>query len=152
MRSMLNFLSLKSVVVVAFEFGQESAHTFSDYRENIDSYVENMNAIFTQVNQWCEENDVKLSVSVPMNLADKNAKVLKKLKIKTYIMAYENVDQKKLLKRTEKLRNILKDNFVWVLRLSDFENVEILNTALNELYKHGITEISYYDVSMLLKK
>ncbi|RRJ91169.1 hypothetical protein EG240_06600 [Paenimyroides tangerinum] len=127
-------------------------HTFSDYRENIDSYVENMNTIFTLVNQWCEDNDVKLSVSVPMNLTEKNAKVLKKLNIKTYIMAYENVDQKKLLKRTEKLRNILKENFVWVLRLSDFENVEILNTALNELHNHGITEISYYDLSVLLNK
>lgn len=125
-------------------------HTFSDYRENLDSYVDNMNTIFTQVNQWCEENKVKLSVSVPMNLTEKNAKVLKKLKIKTYIMAYENVDQNKLLKRTEKLRNILKENFVWVLRLSDFENVDHLNIALKELHDHEISEIGFYDLSVLL--
>lgn len=125
-------------------------HTFSDYRENMDSYVENMNTIFTQVNQLCNENNMQLSVSVPMNLTEKNAKVLRKLKIKTYIMAYENVDQNKLLKRTEKLRNILKDNFVWVLRLSDFKNDEELKMALKELKNQGITEISYYDVSALL--
>lgn len=123
-------------------------HTYEDYHENKATYINNMNNIYKKINNWCKSKSLNLSVSIPMHLPEENAKVLAKEKIDVYIMAYENVNQKALLNRTETLRKILK-SYVWVLRVNDFKEEKKLNEALLELYKNNVLNIGYYDVSTL---
>lgn len=124
-------------------------HTFEDYKQNKELYVKRMNALYIAANKWSISNNIKLSVSIPMHLPVENAIVLEKNKIKAYVMAYEEVDQTKLINRTKILRETLGENFVWVLRLSDFENDEILKSAEKQLKIYGINKIAYYDFSTL---
>jgi len=124
-------------------------HTFEDYKTNKQFYIDNLNKLFAAAKKWTDTNNKKLSVSIPLNLPTDNAKLLAENNIEAYIMAYENTDQIKLLKRTESLRKILNNNFVWVLRLSDFENQKSVDNAIQDLNKNGIFKIGYYDVSML---
>lgn len=124
-------------------------HTFDDYKENKEKYIQRMNEIYTTAKQWCNKNNVKLSVSVPLHLPTENAIVLARNKIDAYIMAYETTDQIKLLKRTETLRNTLQGGFIWVLRLSDFTNKAMLHKTEEILKNTGIERIGYYDFSAL---
>lgn len=124
-------------------------HTFDDYKENKEKYIERMNQIYAQAQAWCGKNNIKLSVSIPLHLPIENATFLSENKIEAYIMAYETTDQLKLLNRTKTLRNVLEGNFIWVLRLSDFTNEKMLNTAEITLKENGVDRIGYYEFSAL---
>lgn len=125
-------------------------HTFADYQENKQKYIFNLNTIYTKVKQWCELNNLQLSVSIPMHLPKENAIVLKENNISAFIMAYENLNHTKLLNRTKELREILKDNYVWVFKLNDFNGISEVEKIVKDLKNNGINEIGYYDVSTLL--
>ena len=124
-------------------------HTFDDYRENIDKYTERMNIIFKETRLWCDNHNMGLSVSAPMHLPLENASVLKAEGVDTYIMAYENSNQLKLLNRTINLRNLLGDNTAWAIRISDFNSPEEMNRELDLLPSSNIRKIAYYDCSSL---
>lgn len=123
-------------------------HTFDDYKENITVYTKRMIRLFDLAHNWCKENSVRLSVSVPMNLPLETAQFLASAKIKTHIMAYEVKNQEKLLERTKKLRTVLEDNYIWVLRVSDFSEEE-LKEAERFLISQGIDKIGYYELSTI---
>lgn len=122
-------------------------HTFSDYKENIGTYTQRMNRIYKIAHQWCLQNNKTLSVSIPMHLPIENAQFLAEHKIKAYIMAYDNKNQLRLLEHTENLRNIIENQYVWVLKLVNFENKEEILQIENELKSNGIENIAYYDFS-----
>lgn len=123
--------------------------TFDDYKTRKEFYELRMNEIYSTTQQWAQQNNLKCSVSVPMSLPIGNATFLTQNNITAYIMAYEETEQSRLLKRTEKLREALQDNFVWVLRLTDFSTTEMLQEAQENLKAAGVTNIAYYDFSAL---
>lgn len=127
-------------------------HTLEDYKKNTKSYTTKMNLIFLTAKQFCEQNNLKLGVSIPMHLPTENADFLKLNEIETYIMAYENINQNTLLKRTNALRSSLDGYYTWVIRLSDFRNTSELKIALKELKNQKFSKIGYYDLSALLKE
>lgn len=126
-------------------------HTFSDYKENSTLYSERMNNIYSTATQWCNLKGIPLSVSIPLNLPLANAVFLANNNVTAYIMAYENTDQQKLLHRTELLRSTLQNNFVWVLRVSDFSTRQDLLNSVSFLKANGISRIALYDFSTVTK-
>lgn len=122
-------------------------HTFSDYKANIPWYTERMNSIYDTAKQWCDFKNIHLTVSIPMHLPIENAEFLAANNITPYIMAYENTNQQKLLQRTQVLRSTLQNNYVWVLRVSDFSCQQDLLDEVTYLQTNGVTRIALYDFS-----
>lgn len=126
-------------------------HTFEDYKINRDLYVDRMNLIYRQVKKWCDQNQMELSVSIPMHLPLENALVLKDLGIPGYIMAYETINQDKLLNKTKALRDILDTQLSWVIRVSDFSSLSEIEKVKEVLLSHKINKIGYYDLTEVIK-
>lgn len=84
-----------------------------------------------------------------MHLPIENALILKANNIKSYIMAYGDTDQNKLFDRTKNLRDVLIDNYTWVIRVNDFNSKEHLKLTKEHLNELGIKSVGYYDLSML---
>lgn len=127
-------------------------HTFDDYKENKLQYITNMNLIYEKAYDWCKANNLEFSVSIPMHLPRENVDFLTNLEVKIYVMAYDNIDQKKLLNRTYELRKKIKNQLVWVLKVKDFQDEFTLDKAINTLEENGINNIGLYDVSSLIKR
>lgn len=126
--------------------------TFDDYKSRTAYYANNMNLIYNQAYKVSLDNKLQLSISVPMHLPEQNALELAKLRIPTYIMAYDNVRQGPLLKKTTRLRTILANHYVWVLRLIDFKEATFFKEAINELKNNNVDRIGFYELSELLKQ
>lgn len=122
-------------------------HTFADYKENIPFYTERMDSIYDMAKQWCDPRNMKLTVSIPMHLPLQNATFLANNNITAYIMAYENPDQQKLLTRTQLLRTTLENNYVWVIRVTDFATQQELLDAITYLHANGVPRVALYDFS-----
>src|SRR5690606_29466570 len=122
-------------------------HTFSDYKSNIPFYTARMDSIYDVAKQWCDPRNMKLSVSIPMHLPIQNATFLATNNITAYIMAYESTDQQKLLTRTQLLRTTLGNNYVWVIRVSDFATQQDLLDAVAYLNANGVSRVALYDFS-----
>ncbi|KAA5532068.1 hypothetical protein [Paenimyroides baculatum] len=122
-------------------------HTFADYKANIPFYTARMDSIYDVAKQWCDPRNMKLSVSIPMHLPIQNATFLATNNITAYIMAYENTDQQKLLTRTQLLRTTLGNNYVWVIRVSDFATQQDLLDAVAYLNANGVSRVALYDFS-----
>mgnify|MGYP003575302953 CR=1 FL=1 len=125
-------------------------HTFADYKINIPLYTQRMNDIYQTAVQWCNSKSSTLSVSIPLNLPLQNAQYLASNNITAYIMAYDNTDQQKLLQRSEALRTALNNNYVWVLRVSDFVKQQDLLDAVTYLKANGVSKVAFYDFSNIL--
>lgn len=119
-------------------------HTQKDYRENIENYVQKLNEVYALTEDWCSKYGMSLSVSVPMHLPEENAQFLKTKGIPVYIMAYGEVDQEKLLKRTARLRELLRGQYVWVIRNIDFKDTKTMEAAVSALNAKGIKKIGFY--------
>lgn len=124
-------------------------HTFDDYKANIPFYTARMDSLYDVAKQWCDPRNMKLTVSVPMHLPIQNATFLATNDITAYIMAYENPDQQKLLTRTQLLRATLGNNYVWVLRISDFATQQDLLDAITYLNANGVSRVALYDFSTI---
>jgi len=124
-------------------------HTFEDYKENKDQYINIFSNILIKCKEWSDINNIELSVSIPMHLPIENALILKANNIKSYIMAYGDTDQNKLFDRTKNLRDVLIDNYTWVIRVNDFNSKEHLKLTKEHLNELGIKSVGYYDLSML---
>jgi len=124
-------------------------HTFADYKTNIPFYTARMDSIYDVAKQWCDPRNMKLSVSIPMHLPIQNATFLANNNITAYIMAYENTDQQKLLTRTQLLRTTLGNNYVWVIRVSDFATQQDLLDAVAYLNANGVSRVALYDFSTI---
>lgn len=126
-------------------------HTFADYRKHRNTYIERMNRILKETKHWCTQNNMAMSVSIPMHLPLEVAQILDEEKIDAYIMAYENKDHSKLLRRTVDLRHILRDHAAWTLRVDDFDSVDKLKETTVMLQHYSICNLAYYDCSLLDK-
>lgn len=122
-------------------------HTFADYKANIPFYTARMDSIYDVAKQWCDPRNMKLTVSIPMHLPIQNATFLANNNITAYIMAYENPDQQKLLTRTQLLRATLGNNYVWVIRVSDFATQQDVLNAVAYLNANGVSRVALYDFS-----
>lgn len=110
-----------------------------------------MNILFEESKKWCDEHNISLSVSIPMSTPEETAKLLNNYNIPSYIMGYENNNVSKLLSRTTHLRSLLGNNSAWAVRVSDFDSLADLQKAIRVLQKEGISELAYYDSSLLAK-
>lgn len=124
-------------------------HVLKDYKECIEMYTQRFNRLISLSHSWCEKEQVSLSVSIPMHTASTTAFLLAELNIQSYIMAYENPDQERLLKRTEWLRNILDGQYIWVVRAQDFEDSAHLRSALFLLERHAVHKLGVYDIKAM---
>lgn len=124
-------------------------HTFADYKNNIPFYTQRMDSIYATAKQWCDPRNIKLSVSIPMHLPLQNAAYLANNGITPWIMAYENPDQQKLLQRTQSLRSTLGNNYVWVIRVIDFNTQQEIVDAVAYLHANGVSRVALYDFSTI---
>lgn len=124
-------------------------HTFADYKNNIPFYTQRMDSIYATAKQWCDPRNIKLSVSIPMHLPLQNAAYLASNGITPWIMAYENPDQQKLLQRTQSLRSTLGNNYVWVIRVIDFNTQQEIVDAVAYLHANGVPRVALYDFSTI---
>lgn len=123
-------------------------HTFDDYKENIELYTSRLNTLYETAYNFCTENNLRLSVSIPIQLPKENIETLHRYKIHPYIMAY-NKNQEKLLQKTAALRKTLNGNYTWVIRINDFSSEKELKKVENLLTAQGIKSIGYYELSMI---
>lgn len=122
-------------------------HALSDYKANIELYTERFNAMILLSKQWCDQNNIDLTISIPMHTQASTASLLAQLQIKSYIMAYENPDQDKLLSRTASLRSTLDGLYTWVVRAKDFTDLSHLQSAIAILHQNGVYDLGIYDIS-----
>lgn len=120
---------------------------FDDYKQERETYTRRMNKLYARAADWGKANGVKISVSVPMNLPLETAALLADKDVVVNIMAYENTDQEKLLKRTAELRESLNNNFIWVIRLSDFSTEKEFESAEKVLKNGNVENIGYYKLT-----
>lgn len=122
-------------------------HALSDYKANIELYTTRFNNLILLSKQWCDQHDIDLSISIPMHTQPSTASLLAQLQIRSYIMAYENPDQAKLLTRTASLRNTLSGLYIWVVRAKDFTDLSHLQSEIAVLHQHGVYDLGIYDIS-----
>jgi hypothetical protein len=125
-------------------------HTFDDYKANVDLYAQRLINLFTNSKTWCNQNNMDLGVSVPMQLPAEVATALYDNSTKAYIMAYDVLSLDKKLNKTAVIRNILgPDYYVWVFRINDFQAFSDLLDAEESVQAAGVTKIGYYDLSQM---
>ncbi|SEM33351.1 hypothetical protein SAMN05421856_102455 [Chryseobacterium taichungense] len=125
-------------------------HTFDDYKANVDLYAQRLINLFTNSKTWCDQNNMDLGVSVPMQLPAEVATALYDNSIMAYIMAYDVLTLDKKLNKTALIRSILTtDYYVWVFRINDFQAFGDLLDAEAYVQAAGVTKIGYYDLSQM---
>ena len=125
-------------------------HTFDDYKTNVDLYAQRLINLFTNSKTWCNQNNMDLGVSVPMQLPAEVATALHDNSIMTYIMAYDVLSLDKKLNKTALIRSILgPDYYVWVFRINDFQVFADLMDAEAYVQSAGVVKIGYYDLSQM---
>lgn len=125
-------------------------HTFDDYKTNIDLYAQRLINLFTNSKIWCNQNNMDLGVSVPMQLPAEVATALHNNNVMTYIMAYDVLSLDKKLNKTLTIRDILgPDYYVWVFRINDFNDFNDLLNAETTVQSEGVTKLGYYDLSQM---
>ncbi|WP_312900884.1 hypothetical protein [Chryseobacterium taichungense] len=125
-------------------------HTFDDYKANVDLYAQRLINLFTNSKTWCDQNNMDLGVSVPMQLPAEVATALYDNSIMAYIMAYDVLTLDKKLNKTALIRSILTtDYYVWVFRINDFQAFGDLLDAEAYVQDAGVTKIGYYDLSQM---
>lgn len=125
-------------------------HTFDDYKANVDLYAQRLINLFTNSKTWCNQNNMDLGVSVPMQLPAEVATALHDNSIMTYIMAYDVLTLDKKLNKTSLIRSILgTDLYVWVFRINDFQVFSDLLDAEAYIQAAGVVKIGYYDLSQM---
>jgi len=125
-------------------------HTFDDYKANVDLYAQRLINLFTSSKTWCDQNNMDIGVSVPMQLPAEVATALHDNSIMTYIMAYDVLTLDKKLNKTALIRSILgTDYYVWVFRINDFQVFSDLMDAEAYVQAAGVVKIGYYDLSQM---
>ncbi len=122
-------------------------HALTDYKQNIELYTERFNTLILLSSQWCDQQNMELSISIPMHTQPSTAALLAQLQIKSYIMAYENADMQRLLTRTASLRDTLQGLYVWVVRAKDFNDLEHLQSEIDILNQNGVYKLGIYDIN-----
>ncbi|TJZ59984.1 hypothetical protein FAZ15_13940 [Sphingobacterium olei] len=138
-------LSFKNAGFTAIHLDIEP-HALADYKQNIDLYTERFNTLILLSSQWCAQEGIELSISIPMHTQSSTAALLALLQIKSYIMAYENPNMLSLLNRTATLRDTLQGLYVWVVRAKDFTDLAHLQSAISVLNQNGVYELGIYDI------
>ena len=149
------FIYLEKVMLTGKKLGFKGIHldiephTFDDYEENKDLYSKRQIKLFNNAKKWCDNHGMDLSVSVPMYLPIKVAKILGRNNIKTHIMAYGNSSLNHKLEQTQTMRKMLKTNSRWAFEIQEFPAYQTLKETENELKESGISEFTYHDLSQL---
>jgi hypothetical protein len=123
-------------------------HTFSDFKENKEKYFTLYLKILKQAKTFCDNNNLELSVSIPLSYPENVLTELNNTCNLVYLMAYENIDTDFILRKTTEEKSILQNKCVLALRTKDFEN----RTSMDQAFKtYGFEKTAYHDLDDLIK-
>jgi hypothetical protein len=97
-------------------------HTFDDWGTNRMELLNKYNLLVGKVRTYCEANNLKLEISIPLyyniEIIDKLFKNVDKI----YFMAYENVKNEYIAKKINPFVDVYLDKIEIAIRTEDFEN------------------------------
>lgn len=123
--------------------------TFDDWDVNKNKYTKAYNEMYQTVSDWCNGNNIEVSVSLPTYFPEETVRLIQKDGGQVYFMCYENVSTSFLTKKLEKYKG---SDFTIALRPEDFENMSLLEEKIEEL-QNLFTPSSFiiHDLERLLK-
>lgn len=123
-------------------------HTFDDWKENKVNYLEKYIVLLDKVRTYCDNKDLKLSVSIPLHYPEEYINQIYELTDLVYFMAYENIKTDYIIR---KVSPFPAEKTVIALRTEDFENaleIEEKIIDIQESYKPKLFVI--HDVRRLI--
>jgi len=107
-------------------------HTFDDWKTNKEKYIEQYIDLLNKTKQFCDANNIELSVSIPLHYPQETINKIYTLVDKVYFMAYENVKTDYIVRKVEGYN---MDKTVIALRTNDFNNRLELEEKIIEIEK-----------------
>jgi len=121
-------------------------HTMADFKENKEEYFTKYLTLLNESEKFARANNLKLSVSIPLNYPENILNNIFSKCDRVYLMAYENVSPDFIAKKTEEEKQTGKSKIILALRAKDFETRDGMEKLFSGL---GITNIAYHDLESM---
>lgn len=123
-------------------------HTAPDFKENKEAYFEKYLNLLANAHAFTKKNNLKLSVSIPLNYPDTVLAALFQKCDHVYLMAYENVKPAFIKGKIKEEMALNKEKIVLALRTNDFND----KAAMDELFSLlQVKHTAYHDLDELMK-
>lgn len=122
-------------------------HTQSGFKDNKEKYFQLYLQLVNTVSAFCNENNLSLSVSIPLHYPEEVILPVFKLCRRVMLMAYENVDPDFISKKTKEETSISSEKTVLALRAKDFSSRDQQEIVFKKI---GIKHKAYHDMETLL--
>jgi hypothetical protein len=125
-------------------------HTFSDWKENKESYLKQYLKIVQEASTFSKSKGVKLSVSIPLYYSEEITKQILETVDLVYFMAYENINEDYILKKIKPYESKY-NKIVLAFRTEDFSNRSILDNYIsNAISKFNVSKFAIHDLGRLI--
>ncbi len=108
----------------------------SDWNTNREDYLQKYLALLKTAKQFCTQNGLQLSVSIPVFFPEETLKEIYAQADKVYIMAYEHKDSDYIVRKVKEELDVDASKTIIAIRAKDFNDrneCENLITELNQL-------------------
>ena len=132
LHTQLEGINLKTISALHLDV---EPHTMKDWSTNKEVLTEKYIKLLEQASIFCDQNQISLSVSIPLSYEDSLLKSVYKYAQHVYLMAYEHKDVSYIQRKTELPMSYGKEKTSVCIRVKDFESIGELNNFTQELIR-----------------
>ena len=125
-------------------------HTFSDWKENKDSYLKQYLKLVQDASIFTKEKRLKLSVSIPLYYSEEITNQILNTVDLVYFMAYENINDDYIIKKIKPYESSF-EKVVLAFRTEDFRNRNEMDKFISDAsLKFKVSKMAIHDLGRLI--
>lgn len=125
-------------------------HTFNDWKENKESHLKQYLKLVEEASQFTKENNIKLSVSIPLYYSEEVTNQILNTADLVYFMAYENINEEYIARKI-KPYELNNDKIVLAFRTEDLNNRSEMDKFISDvIIKFKVSKVAIHDLGRLI--